>query len=81
MAIHVVEEAEEAVVVETIEDARKPTCLYYPFKWSEEGRDVELRGKYFSCPTPFKVLEIKLVNTVQIDSLYLIQSKLSWRST
>ena len=49
MAIHVVEEAEEAVVVETIEDARKPTCLYYPFKWSEEGCDV-----YFSYPTPLK---------------------------
>ena len=44
MATHAVEEAEEAVAVETIEDARRPTThpLYYSFKWSEEGRDVEL---------------------------------------
>ena len=46
--------------------------LYSSFKWSEEGRDVEqLRGRYFSYPTPFKMLEIQLVNTVQIDSLSL----------
>ena len=80
--IHAVEEAEEAVVVETIKDATESTIhqvvLFIKMVSCVcvRGACFRAEGKYFFLPYPFKMQAMQLVNTVQIDPLSLIQSKL-----